>query len=110
MKSDGEWISISDMMSGLMMVFLFIAISFMIEVERDKKRIEDEREKVKGIAKEYKNSQKSLYIDLNREFKDDLKRWVLKLQKIISLDLNPQRFYLKLESRYYILKGFKGDS
>jgi len=36
MKDDSEWMSISDMMSGLMLIFMFIAISFMIQVQDDK--------------------------------------------------------------------------
>jgi len=37
MKSQDEWMSISDMMSGLMLIFMFIAISFMIQVEAEQK-------------------------------------------------------------------------
>ena len=36
MKANREWLSISDMMSGLMMVFLFIAVVFMQQVHKDK--------------------------------------------------------------------------
>ena len=40
METDSEWMSISDMMSGLMLIFMFISISFMIEVKEDKEKIE----------------------------------------------------------------------
>lgn len=63
-----NWISISDMMSGLMMVFLFIAISYMITVT-------DEKEKIKEIAVTYNKLQNDLYDDLYREFSDDLDEW-----------------------------------
>ena len=35
-QSGEEWITYSDLMSGLMMVFLFIAISYMSQVAKDK--------------------------------------------------------------------------
>jgi outer membrane protein OmpA-like peptidoglycan-associated protein len=60
--------SISDMMSGLMLVFLFIAIGFMIEVESDK-------QKMKDIALEYRDTKVDLNEVLYSEFEDDLKKW-----------------------------------
>jgi len=44
-----EWINISDLMSGLMMVFLFISVAYMVEVE-------EQQEKVNRIVENYKNS------------------------------------------------------
>lgn len=68
-KDNGEhWISISDMMSGLMMVFLFISIAYMINVVK-------ERDTIKEIAITYNRLQNNLYNDLHNEFKDDLKKW-----------------------------------
>jgi len=68
-KDNGEhWISISDMMSGLMMVFLFISIAYMINVVT-------ERNKIKKIAITYNLLQNDLYNDLHNEFKYDLKKW-----------------------------------
>jgi len=62
------WVSISDMMAGLMMVFLFISVLYMIQIERDKAKIEQ-------IAVTYERLRHELYIDLENEFKDDLERW-----------------------------------
>lgn len=68
-NSNGDhWISISDMMSGLMMVFLFIAISYMINVVKEK-------DKIKEIAVTYNRLQSDLYSDLNNAFKDKLEEW-----------------------------------
>ena len=36
-QAENHWMSISDMMSALMIIFLFIAISFMIKVNEQKK-------------------------------------------------------------------------
>jgi outer membrane protein OmpA-like peptidoglycan-associated protein len=68
MQANREWISISDMMAGLMMVFLFIAVLFMSEVQKEQKVI-------KEIAESYQNIQQQLYRDLNQEFKEELEIW-----------------------------------
>jgi len=68
-RSDGgEWISVSDMMAGLMVIFLFIAISYMMAVKKDKDKIED-------VAKTYKATHESLFKALLEEFEEDLPRW-----------------------------------
>lgn len=56
------------MMTGLMMVFLFIAVLFMSEVQKEQKAI-------KEIAESYQNIQQQLYKDLNQEFKEYLESW-----------------------------------
>jgi len=74
LKVNKEWISISDMMSGLMMVFLFIAIAFMVQIQ-------DEQQAVKEIAMTYRESQQSLNMDLKKEFDKDLKKWGAEITK-----------------------------
>jgi len=81
MKHDSnQWVSISDMMSGLMLVFLFISIGYMIEVE-------EEKEKIKNIAVAYNQGKIALNLALKKEFKDDLDRWNAEI-----LDNNTFRF------------------
>ena len=60
--------SISDMMSGLMLVFLFIAIGFMIEVESQK-------DEMKNVAKSYRDIKANLNENLYEEFESDLIKW-----------------------------------
>ena len=67
-ESENHWISISDLMSVLMMVFLFIAISYMLNVVKEK-------DKVTQIAVAYTQLQDDLYRDLQQEFKEDLPAW-----------------------------------
>lgn len=75
-KDDAEhWIGISDMMSGLMMVFLFMAVAYMYFTQVEQEKIEAEREKIKEIAVAYKDTQLAIYKDLLEEFKEDLPRW-----------------------------------
>lgn len=73
-NKDSYWISISDLMSVLMMIFLFIAISYMVDVVKEK-------DKIKNIAVTYSKLQTELYNDLFNEFEYDLKNWNAKLDK-----------------------------
>ncbi len=65
---NNEWISISDMMSGLMLVFLFIAISFMVKVESEKQTMKD-------VAISYRDTKANLNEALYSEFENDLLSW-----------------------------------
>ena len=56
------------MMSGLMLIFLFIAISFMVKVEAEK-------QKMKDIAIEYRDTKANLNETLFAEFENDLQAW-----------------------------------
>lgn len=69
-----HWISISDMMSGLMVIFLFVSVAFMLDVLREK-------DKIKQIAITYARLQDDLYDDLYEEFKNDLPRWNAELDR-----------------------------
>jgi len=62
------WVSISDMMAGLMMIFLFISVVYMLHIKTDKDKIEK-------IAVTYEKMQEELYRDLDREFHEDLFKW-----------------------------------
>jgi len=81
MKSNNEWMSISDMMSGLMLIFMFIAISFMIQVQSDK-------DKMKEIAITYKKDKQELNRDLHSEFDKDLQKWEATITKDNSIVFN----------------------
>jgi len=68
-ESGSHWISVSDLMSVLMMMFLFIAVIYMENVTKDKNEMDQ-------LIKAYKQTKVSLYQKLNEEFKDDLKnKW-----------------------------------
>ena len=62
------WISVSDMMTGLMMVFLFISIVFMQQVGSEKQAVQD-------IALTYESYQEELHKSLEQEFAVDLSNW-----------------------------------
>ncbi len=62
------------MMSGLMLIFLFIAIGFMIDVESQK-------DKMKDVAISYRDSKANLNEALYNEFEDNLKSWQADITK-----------------------------
>ena len=74
LETGSEWASISDLMSVLMMIFLFIAISYMHNVQENQKS-------VKKIAVAYQELQTDLYNDLWNEFKADLPKWKAVIEK-----------------------------
>ncbi len=67
-REEDGWMHISDMMSVLMMIFLFTAIAYMLDVRKERDRMLD-------IAAAYNSLQNELYIDLSNEFKEDLPKW-----------------------------------
>ena len=67
-KKSDPWMSVSDMMTTLMMMFLFISVSYMLDVSK-------ERNRMREVAVTYSELQNDLYKDLEEEFEDDLKEW-----------------------------------
>ena len=75
MKSTKEWISISDMMTGLMMVFLFISIIYINQVKEENKKHNELIKKIKEITKDYRNYKILIDKNLRKEFQKNLKQW-----------------------------------
>ena len=78
---DDDWISISDLMAVLMIVFLFIAIVYMKEVLKE--------------AKEFQLLEDEIYTALYEEFDEDLASWNASIDKeklIISFS-EPRVFF-----------------
>ena len=67
-QEEHHWLSVSDLMAGLMVVFLFIAIALM------RNTLEEQR-KVKEIAVAYQETQVAIYDALIEEFEKDLDPW-----------------------------------
>jgi chemotaxis protein MotB len=88
MKKSSEWMSISDMMSGLMLIFLFVAVAFMLNVEDDKTKLKKAKEKITQIALTYQKSKIELNKDLHNEFDKDLTKWNAEITKDNSIVFN----------------------
>lgn len=74
-KDDIEhWVSSSDLMSGLMMVFLFVSIALM-------RHAYEQRNQMRNIAVAYENTQYAIYYSLMDEFREDLPKWNAKINR-----------------------------
>ena len=67
-KKETFWIPYADLMTVLMVIFLFISLAYMGLVQFQKNQ-QDE------IFKEYKQTKKALYTELDSTFKDNFKKW-----------------------------------
>src|SRR6185503_10258025 len=73
-SGEAHWIPLSDLMTGLMMMFLLIAVAYMVQIEAQSKRM-------KEVAVLYDVLSTQLYNDLYTEFKPDLDRWGAQISK-----------------------------
>jgi outer membrane protein OmpA-like peptidoglycan-associated protein len=67
-QSEDHWIPLADLMTGLMLVFLLLAFSYML-IAQQKER------KIREIAVSYQQIKLNLYQDLIKEFSKDLPQW-----------------------------------
>jgi outer membrane protein OmpA-like peptidoglycan-associated protein len=83
-KKDSFWIPYADLMTVLMVIFLFISLAYMGLVQFQKK----EQDK---IFEEYKLTKENLLKELQQTFEQDKKRWNLELDDDLSIKFtNPQ--------------------
>lgn len=89
-EDEDHWQSVSDLMAGLMMVFLFISIVLMRDAMM-------ERDKIKEIASTYKNNKAQIYNALTNEFRTDLIRWDAEINKTdLSFNFNSPDILFKV--------------
>tara|TARA_X000000950_G_C13915180_1_gene660681 strand:- start:3264 stop:3992 length:729 start_codon:yes stop_codon:yes gene_type:complete len=74
-KNDEEnWLSVSDLMAGLMMVFLFISIIYSKDAEQRSRNVTE-------VVNEWQDNEVRIYNALTKEFKNDLVRWNAEIEK-----------------------------
>ncbi len=71
------WMSVSDLMTGLMIIFLFIAIAYMIQVQEKQ-----------TVLTDYVETRSKLHDKLQKEFKDRPADWQLVIGKDLSMKFN----------------------
>jgi outer membrane protein OmpA-like peptidoglycan-associated protein len=71
---DGHWITVSDLMAALMMVFLFVAIATI-------RPMQGERDAIREIAVSWRKAEMELFEALEREFAGDLQDWNAELER-----------------------------
>lgn len=77
-KKETHWIPLADLMTVLMVMFLFMAISYMALVQKRQKEKDD-------IIKNYEESKIALFNDLKIAFAGDTIKGILKLDKDLSI-------------------------
>lgn len=77
-NNSSQWISLSDMMTWLMLVFLLISILTMSEIKK--------KEEVKNkVLVEYSNVKEEIYNDLKKAFADKEEKWEMKIGDDLSI-------------------------
>lgn len=74
MSKSNVWISVSDLMTGLMIIFLFVAISYMVQVKNNQKVLEG-----------YIETKENLHDKLKDEFKNDTTKWQMSIGKDLTI-------------------------
>lgn len=69
--------SVSDLMTGLMVIFLFVAIAYMIQVNENQ-----------TVLTDYVETKNHLHDKLVKEFKGDTARWQMAVGKDLSMKFN----------------------
>ena len=79
-RKENYWISLSDIMTGLMVIFLFIALSYMRQIKQDQ---EDQNK----LLQEYQDTYVALYDTLKQEFESDFSKdkWNAELAEDLSI-------------------------
>jgi len=67
-EDENDWLSVSDLMAGLMVIFLFVAIVFI-------RPLAETNRQMKEIAEAWQQREEEIYQALSREFQDDLPKW-----------------------------------
>lgn len=73
-EEGSEWLSVSDLMAGLMVIFLFIAIVFI-------RPLAEQNRKISEIAATWQENETAIYQALLDEFAEDLPKWNAELDK-----------------------------
>jgi outer membrane protein OmpA-like peptidoglycan-associated protein len=73
-EEEGDWLSVSDLMAGLMVVFLFIAIAFLRPLSVQNERIRD-------IATAWQANEAAILAALEAEFGEDMPRWNAEIEE-----------------------------
>lgn len=77
MMKHNVWMSVSDLMTGLMVIFLFIAISYIRKVQENQ-----------TVLTDYVETKTKLHDKLVEEFKNDTERWQMTIGKDLSMRFN----------------------
>ena len=95
MAKHNVWMSVSDLMTGLMVIFLFVAVAYMIQVKENQ-----------SVLTEYVENRKNLHDKLVREFAADTTRWVASIGTDLTMKFkNPEVLFAS--GSYELTDSFK---
>lgn len=77
MAKHNVWMSVSDLMTGLMVIFLFVAIAYMIQVNENQ-----------TVLTDYVETKQHLHDKLVKEFAGDTAQWQMAIGKDLSMKFN----------------------
>lgn len=77
MAKHNVWMSVSDLMTGLMVIFLFVAIAYMIQVNENQ-----------TVLTDYVETKNHLHDKLVKEFEGDTAKWQMQVGKDLSMKFN----------------------
>lgn len=78
----------SELFAGLMMIFLFIAIAFMIKTENKTFEIIKQKQTIDVVVENWAGIKTKIYEELKKEFEKDLKRWNADIDTNLVLRFN----------------------
>lgn len=84
-EDNSHFISLSDMMTGLMVIFLFISVAYMIKVKEQNQEIQKRNEDVEQLTTAYYQARENILLALRNEFFDDLKKWKAEIKNDLSI-------------------------
>lgn len=89
------WMSVSDLMTGLMVIFLFISIAYISRVKKNQ-----------NVLSDYVETKQKLHDKLVNEFKGDTAKWQMSIGKDLSMKFNNPNV-LFASSSYELTPQFK---
>ena len=79
-SNQSHWIPLSDLMTGMMLVFMLIAIIFMVRVQQ--------------VATDLRDVKGQIYTALDKEFSNDLKKWDAEIRSDLTFRFkNPETLF-----------------
>lgn len=87
MAKHNVWMSVSDLMTGLMILFLFVAVAYMIQVQDNQ-----------SVLTDYVETKQHLHEKLVNEFKGDTAKWKMVVGKDLSMKFKEPEVLFKVGS------------
>lgn len=110
----GPWMSVSDIMTGLMVIFLFIAVAYISETQEQNHELEQlstslrtKQDSIAQIMAQFRDNRIALYRAIQEEFATDFDRWGAEIDSTtLTIRFNGEATKFD-PGKDYIPRGFK---